>query len=135
MLCRKPLPPTPSPARRGGASQPASLLLPLSAAGRGFRQSSSSRVGRVIQGSSIRAGAGILRLRRDEAGLWVDEERPVPLLASGACSDFARRVTWEKLPSNTGGADVRRSLTVDRQATGRPGAGADARVCQPGADQ
>src|SRR6266545_357678 len=36
MLCRKPLPPTPSPARRGGASQPASLLLPLSLQGRGL---------------------------------------------------------------------------------------------------
>src|SRR6266545_707739 len=32
----EPLPPTPSPARRGGASQAVSLLLPLSVAGRGL---------------------------------------------------------------------------------------------------
>src|SRR6266542_3777073 len=35
----KPLPPTPSPKRRGGASQTASFLLPLSASGRGLRRS------------------------------------------------------------------------------------------------
>ncbi|HYT92649.1 MAG TPA: response regulator [Gemmataceae bacterium] len=33
---RKPLPPTPSPQRRGGASQITSFLLPLSVAGRGL---------------------------------------------------------------------------------------------------
>src|SRR6266545_6967999 len=36
LLCRKPLPPTPSPQRRGGASQAMSLLLPLSVSGGGL---------------------------------------------------------------------------------------------------